>query len=156
MQQVIVNGRKFLINNESTKSLKSFIKFLFKERVKKTSTEYTLFLKALPLPTLKENDILLRKEDLTYCIKTIFSFSKFSEKMENLVKHEKFTKYYDHGCLKNFPLHFVSLLTVPINKSSHVLARTCFMIPKERPRPNSKALKYQNSFYTWKVTSAKI
>ena len=32
---------------------------------------------------------------------------------ENLVKYKKFWKYYDHGCLKNFLLLFMSLLTVP-------------------------------------------
>ena len=31
--------------------------------------------------------------------------------MVNLVlKHRKLSKYYDQGCLKNFPLHFKSLV----------------------------------------------
>ena len=29
---------------------------------------------------------------------------------ENLVKHQKFSNYYDHVCLQNFLLHFKSLL----------------------------------------------
>ena len=40
----------------------------------------------------------------------------------NLVKHQKLSKYYDHGCLQNFCKTFMSLLTVPTVKNSHILA----------------------------------
>ena len=59
---------------------------------------------------------------------------------KKLVKHQKFLKYYDHCCLQNFILNFMSSLTVPIVKNSHILAGIYFIFLKERPRPNSKAL----------------
>ena len=59
---------------------------------------------------------------------------------EKLVKHQEFSKYYDHGCLQNFILHIMSLLTVPIVTNSHILAGIYFIFLKKRRRPNSKAL----------------
>ena len=41
--------------------------------------------------------------------------------MENLVKHQKVSKYYDHYCLQNFLLLFMSLLAVPNVKVKTVL-----------------------------------
>ena len=35
---------------------------------------------------------------------------------ENLVKHQKVSKYYDQDCLKNFIFRFMSLLRAPILK----------------------------------------
>ena len=52
---------------------------------------------------------------------------------KNLVKHKKVSKYYDHDCPKNFILFFMSLLTAPIVKYSHVFG----------PRPNLKGFQYQ-------------
>ena len=63
--------------------------------------------------------------------------------METLVKHQKISKYYDHGCLQNVLSHFLSLLTVPIVTNSHILAGIYFVFLKERLRPNSKVLQYQ-------------
>ena len=57
---------------------------------------------------------------------------------QSLREHQKFSKYYDHGCLENFLLHFMSLLTVSTVKNSHILAVTQFIFLKEGPRPNSK------------------
>ena len=59
-----------------------------------------------------------------------------------MVNHQKMS-YYDHGCLKNFLLHFMLLLTVRIVKNSHILAGIYFLFLKERLRPNSKVLQYQ-------------
>ena len=38
---------------------------------------------------------------------------------------------------------FMSLLTVPVAKNSHILAGIYFIFVKERPRPNWKVLQYQ-------------
>ena len=35
---------------------------------------------------------------------------------KNWKKRKKFSKQYDHGCLKNFLSHFMSFLTVPVSK----------------------------------------
>ena len=56
--------------------------------------------------------------------------------MENLVKHQKVSEYYDHDCLRNFLLLFISLLTASIVRNSHLLAGIYFIFLKERPRPN--------------------
>ena len=42
---------------------------------------------------------------------------------KNLVKHQKVSKYEDHGCLQNFILLFMSWLKAPILKKSHNLIR---------------------------------
>ena len=39
---------------------------------------------------------------------------------ENLIKHRKVSKYYENGCLQNFPLFFMFLLTVPTVKNSNI------------------------------------
>ena len=39
---------------------------------------------------------------------------------ENLVEHQKVSKYYENDCLQNFLFLFMSLLTAPISKNSHV------------------------------------
>ena len=41
---------------------------------------------------------------------------------ENLLNYQKVSKYYEHGCLQNFILLFMSLLTTLIVKNSHILA----------------------------------
>ena len=38
----------------------------------------------------------------------------------NLLKHEKVSKYYESGCMKNLLLLFMFLLTAPIDKNSHI------------------------------------
>ena len=46
---------------------------------------------------------------------------------EDLVKHQKFSKDYDHDCLQNFILFLVSLLTAPTVKNSHIVAGIYFI-----------------------------
>ena len=62
---------------------------------------------------------------------------------ENLVKHQKVSKYYDQDCLKNFLLHFVSLLRGLIFKNSHFVADIYFIFIKTCPRSNFKGFQYQ-------------
>ena len=59
---------------------------------------------------------------------------------ENLGKHQKFSIFWP----QNYLLNFMSLLTVPIVKNSHILAGIYFIFLKERPRFGiPKALQYQ-------------
>ena len=51
---------------------------------------------------------------------------------ENLVKHQKVSKYYDYDCLQNLFFLFMSLLIVPIVKSSHNLAEIYFNFLKKK------------------------
>ena len=62
---------------------------------------------------------------------------------ENLLNHQNVSKYYEHGCLQNFLLPFMSLLTALIAKKSHVLAGIYFFFLKKRLRPNLKSFQYQ-------------
>ena len=39
---------------------------------------------------------------------------------QNLVKHQKLSKYYENYCLQKFILLFMSLLAVPIVENSHI------------------------------------
>ena len=39
---------------------------------------------------------------------------------KNLLKHQEVSKYYEGGCVKNFLLLFMSLLTAPIDKNSRI------------------------------------
>ena len=39
---------------------------------------------------------------------------------ENLLKHQKVSKYYESGYLKSFVLLFMFLLIAPIDKNSHI------------------------------------
>ena len=58
---------------------------------------------------------------------------------ENLLNH-KFSKQYEHDCLQNFILLFMSLLTDVIVRNSHILAWVYFIFLKKGPRPNMKGL----------------
>ena len=50
---------------------------------------------------------------------------------ENLVKHQRVSKYYDYDFLHNFfLLLLMSLLTAPVVKSSHILAGIFFTFLK--------------------------
>ena len=51
-------------------------------------------------------------------------------------------KYYEHDCLQNFLLLYMSLLTALIVKNSHILARIYFIFLKKRPRPNLKGIQF--------------
>ena len=48
-------------------------------------------------------------------------------------------KYHGHGCLQNFILLFMSLLTAPFVKNSHIFAGIYFIFRKQRARPNWKS-----------------
>ena len=58
-----------------------------------------------------------------------------------MVKHKKVSKHYDHGCLQNFLLHFMFLLTVTTVKKSNIFGGTYFTFLKEGPRANSSLVK---------------
>ena len=49
---------------------------------------------------------------------------------ENVVKHQKASKYYENDCLQKIFLLFMSLLTVPVVKNSHIEAGISFMLLK--------------------------
>ena len=49
---------------------------------------------------------------------------------ENLVKHQKVSKYYEDDFLYSFLLLFMSLLTAPNVKNSHIYARIYFIFLK--------------------------
>ena len=56
----------------------------------------------------------------------------------------KVSKYYEHDCLQNFILLFMSLLTALIVKGSHFLAGILlYLFLKKRSRPNLKGSQYQ-------------
>ena len=59
---------------------------------------------------------------------------------EHLLNPQKVSNYYEHDCLQNFILLFMSLLTVLSLKSSHILAGCYFNLLKRCPRPNLKGL----------------
>ena len=56
-------------------------------------------------------------------------------KKKNLVEYQKVSKYYDHDCLQIFLLLFMSLLTVSIVQSNHILAETYFIFMKRKVEP---------------------
>ena len=58
---------------------------------------------------------------------------------DNLLSHQKLSKYYEHDCLKNFLLLLMSLLIALIVKNSHILGWNLFYLSKKRSRPNWKA-----------------
>ena len=72
------------------------------------------------------------------------------------MKHQKVSIYYDHICIQNFILPFMSLLTGPIVENSHILAR--FKKRKtnkqknKHPRPNLNRFQHQiwTSVKRWK------
>ena len=45
----------------------------------------------------------------------------------NLVKHQKVSKNYENDCVQNFLLLFMSLLTPPIVKNSHIQTEIYFI-----------------------------
>ena len=66
IRKPVVNEREFSDEKQIKKEVEKFYKTLFKDSVEITSTEYTLFLETLPLPILKEKEILLCQEDLLW------------------------------------------------------------------------------------------
>ena len=57
---------------------------------------------------------------------------------ETLLEYQNFSKDYDHACLQNFLLFFMSLLTTSIAKKSGILVEIYFIFLKKRPRSNLK------------------
>ena len=55
---------------------------------------------------------------------------------ENLVKHQKVSKYCDHDCLQIFLFLFMSLLEAVVVKNSHILVEIYFVFLENRLRPN--------------------
>ena len=58
------------------------------------------------------------------------------------MKHLKVSKYYDHDCLQNFILLFMSLSTVQIVTNTHVFVVVYFIFLKKHLRLNLKGLQY--------------
>ena len=50
---------------------------------------------------------------------------------ENLLNHQKVSKYYEHGCLQNLLSLFMSLLTALVVQNSHILAEIYFIFLKD-------------------------
>ena len=62
---------------------------------------------------------------------------------ENLLNHEKVSKYYEYDCLQNFILLFIPLLTTLIVKNSLILAGIFFVFLQKRVRLSLKGFQYQ-------------
>ena len=58
-------------------------------------------------------------------------------RQENLVKHQKVSKYYENDCLQNFLLLFRSLLTPKFVKNIY-LGYNFLSLSKKRPKTNLK------------------
>ena len=65
-------------------------------------------------------------------------------------------KTVSRDCLQNFRLHFMSLLTVPIVKNSHILAGIYFIFLKERPKTKLESLAIPNLDLTEKIEKVVI
>ena len=50
---------------------------------------------------------------------------------ENLIKHQKVSKYYENICLQNFLFLCMSLLKALIVKKNHIEAKTYFIFLKK-------------------------
>ena len=72
---------------------------------------------------------------------------------ENFLNHQKVSKYYEHGCLQNFLLPFMSLLTGLIVKNSHILAGIYFAFLKNVLGQTWKA--FNTKFWTSMKISGK-
>ena len=62
---------------------------------------------------------------------------------ENLLNHQNVSNYFEHDCLQDFRLLFMSLLTALIIKDSHILARVYFIFLKKCHGPNLNGFQYQ-------------
>ena len=61
---------------------------------------------------------------------------------ENLLNHQKVSKNYEHDCLQNFILLFMSLLVTLFVENSNIFAGIYFIFLKKLPRPNLKGFQY--------------
>ena len=61
---------------------------------------------------------------------------------ENLVKHQKVSKYYEHDYLRKSHLLFMSLLTDGIVKNSYNFVKIYLILPKKHHRLNLKGFQY--------------
>ena len=68
---------------------------------------------------------------------------------ENLRNHQKVSNYYEHDCLQNFLLLFMSLLTALIVRNSHTLDGIYFIFLKNALDQISKAF-YSKFGPQWK------
>ena len=57
--------------------------------------------------------------------------------------HQKVLEYYEHDCLQNFLLPFMSLLAALIVENVGIIAVIYFIFLKKRPRPNLNGFQYK-------------
>ena len=57
---------------------------------------------------------------------------------ESLLNYQKVSKYYEHDCLQNVVLLFMSPLKALIVKNSHILIWIYFIFLQITPRPNMR------------------
>ena len=62
---------------------------------------------------------------------------------ENLIKHQKVSKYYENICLQNFLFLCMSLLKALIVKNNHIETKTYFFFLKKLRKTNLKVFLYQ-------------
>ena len=70
--------------------------------------------------------------------------------------NQKVSKYYDHDCVQNFILLFISWLKSPIAKSSHIFLTIYFIFQKKLPRSNLKVCQYKNLDLSGKIEKVLI
>ena len=68
---------------------------------------------------------------------------RFTCDEKKLVEYQEVITYYDNDCLQNIFLLFVSFLTAPVIKNSHILAEPYFTFRKQCPGPNLNISQYQ-------------
>ena len=98
---------------------------------------FTIFLRSLVLSRLVTSKTIHMYEFIT---SNYSSFHLWWKK--NLLNYQKVSKYYEHDCLQNFILLFMSLLTVLIVKNAHILAWS-WLFQKKCYRSNLKGFQYQ-------------
>ena len=98
---------------------------------------FTIFLRSLVLSRLVICKTIQMYEFIT---SNYSSFHLWWKK--NLLNYQKVSKYYEHDCLQNFILLFMSLLTALIVKNSHILAWS-WLFQKKCHRSNLKGFQYQ-------------
>ena len=100
-----VNEREFSDEKQIKKKIEKFYKTLFKDSVEIISTECTLFLETLPLPILKENEILLCQEELA---EKNFYEAKISMAQKKSPENDGLTKVF----LGRLKIYFITSLRV--------------------------------------------
>ena len=72
---------------------------------------------------------MLKALELPKLLKKLFLKASGESQKQNVISRDS---------LKNFLLHFTSLLRAPIFKNSHFVAEIYFIFPRTRPRLNFK------------------